>query len=187
MNVRTICILVALSFTLAAFAVGGEKDKSKDDHTAKKVLNTTNEKKDAITWIRYDEGMDLAAKKGKKVFLEFTTKWCGWCKKMHATTFKDSTIIRYLTDDFIAISIDAESHDSLNVGGFLTTERGVARDYGVSSYPTYWILEADGTRIAPIKGYKDKQTLGDMLEFVSLPNYQDLKFQDFLEEKYNKK
>lgn len=187
MKLRTISILVALCFALTAFIGAADKSKNKDEHAAKKVLNSTNEKTDGITWVRYDDGLKLAAEQNKKVFLEFTTKWCGWCKKMHATTFKAPSIIKYLTDDFIAISVDAESYDSLNVDGFLTTERGVAHDYGVHSYPTYWILEPDGTKIAPIKGYKDKKMLGDMLEFVLLPNFKDMKFQDFLDEKYGTK
>lgn len=187
MNIRTICILCALTFALTTFAGAAEKAETKDGKTAKKALNSTLEKTDAITWLRYDEGLEMAARENKKVFLEFTTVWCGWCKKMHATTFKDPDIIDYLTTDFVAISINAESRDSLNVDGFLTTEKGVAHDYGVRSYPTYWILEPDGEKIAPIKGYKDKKTLGDMLEFVLLPNYKELTYQDFLQDKYNKK
>ena len=35
-----------------------------------------------IKWFAYDVGLAKAKKEGKHLFVDFTAKWCGYCKKM---------------------------------------------------------------------------------------------------------
>jgi thioredoxin-related protein len=185
MTIRSASLIVLALVLIAGIAWADKAAKTTD----KQAQKQTSSKKDTldpaeITWHRYDEALPLAKAQGKKVFIEFTAKWCGWCKKMHATTFKDPTVVGLLNDYFVATSIDGDSRDSLNVDGFLTTERGVAREYGVRSYPIYWFLTSDGERIAPLKGYRESAAMIDVLDYLKDDTYLTVEFKDFLAQKH---
>ncbi len=184
MNKRILCIVVmSLLLVTGASLSAGEKSLKNNGKLTKKVLNSSNEQKNALTWVSYDEGLEIARQEGKKVFVEFTTDWCGWCKKMHATTFKDPEVIKFLNTYYVTISVNGDSRDSLNVDGFMTTEKGVTRDYGVRSYPTYWFLESDGEKITLLKGYKDNVFLTNALDYIKEPNIKEMTFEEFMTRK----
>jgi thioredoxin-related protein len=159
----------------------GENTKDKQEATQKE-----SEPKTEITWMKYDEGLALAKEKGKKVFVEFTAKWCGWCKKMHATTFKDPEIVKLMDEYFVSVSVDGDSRDTLNIDGWITSERKLARQYRVSSYPTYWFLTSEAEQIAPVKGYRDKATLSQILDYLKDDLYKTVSFQDYIDSKKKK-
>ncbi len=139
-----------------------------------------------IVWHRLDEGMKLAKEQDKKLFVNFTTDWCGWCKKMNATTFKEPVIIEYIDKFFIAVKVNGDSKDSLNLDGWLTTEKQITKEFGVNSYPTYWFLSSDNVRIAPMKGYRDKDGLFDILDYLKDDLYKTTAFKDFMEQRKKK-
>jgi thioredoxin-related protein len=139
-----------------------------------------------IKFLEYDEGLEQAKKEGKKVFVEFTAKWCGWCKKMHATTFREPEIVKVMNDNYVAVSVDGDSRDSLNIDGWITSERALAREYRVTSYPTYWFLTSEAEPIAPLKGYRDKTSLGYILDYLKDDLYKTVSFENYLKEKQKK-
>ena len=47
---------------------------------------------ETIDWKQYNEGVRLAKKENKKIFLHFRTDWCGYCAQMEKTTFKEKLI-----------------------------------------------------------------------------------------------
>ncbi|MEL7425057.1 MAG: DUF255 domain-containing protein, partial [Bacteroidota bacterium] len=40
-----------------------------------------------IQWLSWDEAIARMATEPKKIFVDVYTGWCGWCKRMDATTF----------------------------------------------------------------------------------------------------
>lgn len=142
--------------------------------------------KSEIVWHRFDEGMVLAKEQNKKIFVQFTTDWCGWCKKMKATTFKDAEIIDFIDKYYIAVSVNGESKDSLNLDGWITTEKQVTKEFGVRSYPTFWFLSSENVRIAPMKGYRDKKGMFDILDYLKDDLYKTTAFNDFIAQRKKK-
>lgn len=89
----------------------------------------------------FDEAMKAAAKSGKPIFIDFYTTWCGPCKMLDQSTWKDEKVIAWLGDKVIALKIDAEK------------EAKLAEKYKITGYPTLLFLKPDGTEMERLTGY----------------------------------
>ena len=56
-----------------------------------------------INWQTYEQGIEIAKKQNKKIFLYFHADWCKYCVKMGETTFVDVNIVDLLNSRFIPI------------------------------------------------------------------------------------
>ena len=82
--------------------------------------------KEAIQWLRWDNrAFEVAQREDKPVLLSITAVWCYWCQVMEETTFTDSEVIGYVTDNFIPVQVDNDHRPDVNarynVGGWPTT------------------------------------------------------------------
>ncbi len=104
------------------------------------------------------EELQQEAKKKKKVyFVDFYTTWCGYCKKMDATTFKDPQVVEMIKKNFISYKIDAEKGEGPSF----------ARKHQVSGFPTIKIFDYNGNVIGTIRGYADKDRfIGEMQQYI---------------------
>lgn len=176
---------ILFSILLAVGLAMADQPGSNDNSESKQKAEETRQSQVnlAINWISYDEGLALAKKEGKKVFVEFTAKWCGFCKKMRATTFKNPDIIKLLNTYYVTVSVDGDSRDSLDIDGWITTERRLTREYGITGYPTYWFLTSEADPIAPVKGYRDAEMLGYILDYLKDDLYDTVDFKDYMAQK----
>ena len=108
-----------------------------------------------IEWQSYTDGMARGKFEKKKVFLHFYADWCGFCRKMANTTFKDSSLITYLNDNFMPIMVNTDR------------EPQTAGRYGVSGLPTTVFLTEMGEPIFSVPGYIPTLTLMSMLEEIN--------------------
>ena len=111
----------------------------------------------AMVSARSDEGpfQDLsldrarqAAKDGAKrfVLVDFYTVWCGPCKKLDETTWKDPKVRDWLSKEAVCLKVDAEKDEPL------------AQKYRVNVYPTVLLVRPDGSEIDRLVGYRDAKT-----------------------------
>lgn len=70
-----------------------------------------------ITWLTWEEAMIQMEAAPKKVFIDVYTDWCGWCKRMDATTFTDEEVVKYMNENFYAVKLDAEGREDLDYKG----------------------------------------------------------------------
>ncbi len=157
--------LIALLTALVGMGVAAVADdgQSKTDSSGKS---------DEIEWLPLDSGLVLAKANDKHVFINFTTSWCGFCKRMDKTTFADSEVIAMMQDNFVTVKVDGEGRDTLDIDGYRITERNVTRaEFGVGSFPTYWFLSPGGEKLGMIKGYQFKQQLMPYLTYVAERQY----------------
>jgi thiol:disulfide interchange protein len=110
---------------------------------------------DSINWRSYEEGMTLSKIEKKKVFLHFYADWCGFCRKMANTTFKDSTLINYLNDNFMPIMVNTDK------------EPETAGAYGVMGLPYTMFLTEMGEPIFSVPGFIATDPLMSMLKEIN--------------------
>ncbi len=172
-------LLVMLSFSVAGLT-GAEYAAGKDNN---KPENPKNEPDKKIDWQAYDVGLKKALDEDKHVFIDFTAKWCGYCRKMEREVFTDPRIIDLLNNDFIPVRVDGESRKELDIDGYKVTERNLAvREFGVRGYPTFWFLKSDGSKIGPIGGYRPTEFMLEALNFVKEKRYDSTATEENTEE-----
>ncbi|MDE6694218.1 MAG: DUF255 domain-containing protein, partial [Bacteroidales bacterium] len=74
-----------------------------------------------IAWMSFEEALQenaLRAQAGltpKKVYIDVYTDWCGWCKRLDATSFANPEIIAYVNSMFLPVKLNAERTDTVRV------------------------------------------------------------------------
>ena len=169
---RQLVFITLFAFLTAGFVLADGETKNDNKESPKKEKVKNNK----ITWISYDEGLVKAKKEDKHVFIDFTTPWCGWCKKMEKETFSRPEVIKLVNENFVSVKVDGDSKNLLDIEGFKITEKSLTKnEFGVRGYPTYWFLKSDGTKLGNISGYKDTKTMVDALTYVKDEKYDTTK------------
>lgn len=149
-----------------------------------------------INWLSWEEAIEANKETPKKIFIDMYTDWCGWCKRMDASTFKDPEVIKFMNENFYAVKFDAEQKEDVIYDGhtfkFVTSGR---RGYhqlasslldGRLGYPSFVYMDEEERRITVSPGYKDSKGLMLELNFISGDHYKTQEFQDFAKA-YNSK
>jgi len=155
--------------------------------SAEKKAGAENDHGD-LNWHKYDEALQIAAKENKHVLVFFTTTWCGYCKKMKASTFKDAGVINLMNDQFVLAKVDGDSKEALTIkdktGKMVeVTERELTQSFGIRGYPTTVFLKSDGSSIAPLSGYIDAKNFTTALKYISTDAYEQMSYQEFQQKK----
>lgn len=142
-----------------------------------------------IKWVTWEEAVELNKTEGKKIFIDMYTDWCGWCKRMDASTFKDQTVINALSKDFYAVKFNAEQKEPIEFRGtkFEFTKAGRRGAHGLAvalldgklGYPSFVYLDEKMDRINISPGYKKPDGLMQELNWVSGEHYKEQSFNDF--------
>ncbi len=142
-----------------------------------------------IKWMSWKEAMEENKKVPKKIMIDLFTEWCGWCKRMDASTFVDPVIVEYVNKNFYAIKFDAEQNEDIqfNDHTFKFVPNG-RRGYhelayalvdGQLSYPTLVYLTPKMERIMISPGFKPTENLLKELHFASDDIYLKTKWEDY--------
>ena len=61
-----------------------------------------------INWVSFEEAVQLNEKEPRKFIVDVYTDWCGWCKRMDQTTFKNPEVAQYINEKYWAVKLNAE-------------------------------------------------------------------------------
>tara|TARA_R110002111_G_scaffold164238_1_gene230455 strand:+ start:773 stop:1309 length:537 start_codon:yes stop_codon:yes gene_type:complete len=155
---------------------------------------SSSAQKNKIEWLSFEEAVARNEKEPKKFIVDVYTDWCGWCKKMDANTFTNPVIIKYITDNYWAVKLNAERKDTVILGQQvfvnenLTQRRGphqlaVALLNGKMTYPSIVYLDENVELMHPaIAGYQDPKSLEEIIKYFGEGAYQSIPWDKYVEE-----
>lgn len=150
----------------------------------------------SIPWFTFEEALQyntLHSKqtgKPKKIFVDVYTDWCGWCKRLDATTFAHPEIIKYMQENFIAVKLNAERTDTVKINNQIfvnpsptgkkgTHELAAILLKGKMSYPSCTFIDETGAQLDVIPGYMDAKTFETLLHFFGEDAYKTTPWEEY--------
>ena len=94
----------------------------------------------------FDAARTLAAEQGLPILLNFTgSDWCGWCRLMERQVFSQDAWRQYAQKNLVLVWIDFPKDKSLVPEAFVERNAELMRQFEVGGFPTYYLLDSDGT------------------------------------------
>ena len=146
------------------------------------TINISVAQENKIEWMSFEEAVKKNETEPKKFIIDVWTTWCGWCKKMDATTFSNPKIIEYINENYHAVKLNAERKDTVVVGGktFINQNPNGRRSphqlaisllNGKMSYPSTVYLDENVNMLQPLAGYQDAKSIEPILYFFGEDAY----------------
>ena len=119
-----------------------------------------------IHWMDFESAVAASQKNPKKLFIDVYTDWCGWCKKMDASTFTDDSVAAYINANFYPVKFHAESKDTIHffdqvfvfVPEYKSHELAISLLNRQMGYPSYAFLDEKFASIKVQQGYMSVET-----------------------------
>ncbi len=143
-----------------------------------------------IKWMSLSEVETAMKKKPKKIFVDVYTDWCGWCKRLDATSYKDAAVIKYINENFYSVKLDAEMKTPVTYRGKTYNyeaslkKNAVANQFmGASGgYPTLTYLDENFKVLTVNPGYVDGPAFLKTLKYYGDNYYLNMDVNKYLKE-----
>lgn len=143
-----------------------------------------------INWVSFEDAVKKNEKTPKKFIIDVYTDWCGWCKKMDKTTFRNPTIVEYINEYFYAIKLNAERTDTVILGEQIFVnqnpnqrrsahELAIALLNGKMSYPSIVYLDENVEMLQAVPGFYDAESIEPILHFFGEDIYLSKSWEDY--------
>ncbi|WP_051327153.1 thioredoxin family protein [Desulfatibacillum aliphaticivorans] len=133
-----------------------------------------------INWTTLEAAQDSVKNGDKLVYLHFYTDWCGYCKKMDASTFKDPKVVKYLNDNFLSVRLNPEKSDAAKKMASKFYVRGFPAN-GFSNDGLAPLSTNSGLAISP--GFMPPEQFMVMLEYLGSKSYDKITLKDFMSQR----
>lgn len=155
------------------------------------LVSTLVFSQEKINWMTIEAAEKACKLEPRKLVVDVYTDWCGWCKTMDRTTFKDSSVVSIINTHYYAVKLNAEQRDSIVFQG--TTYKFVpkgSRGYhelaaamlnGKMSYPSIVFFNEDLKLLGIVPGYLRALEFTRWASFVELGIYKTKSFQEYVE------
>lgn len=173
---------------LALILVGGTYYAARNKAQANPPAETAE-----VKWYSLEEAQKLSDENPRKIFLDISTSWCGWCKVMDANTFKNPTIAKYMNDNYYCVHFDAETRDTVTFNGQKFANRGPAgqrsaNDFAVTvlqgrlSYPSFAFISKDRQKFTIMQGYMPPEQFEPYLHYYAEEKENTMSWEDFIKQ-----
>jgi len=144
-----------------------------------------------INWISFEEAIALNKETPKKIIVDVYTDWCGWCKRMDATTFKNPVIVDYIQKNYWAVKLDAERTDTVVLGEqiFVNPNANARRSAhqlaiallnGKMTYPSIVYLDENIELMHPaIAGFQKPESLEQIIKYFGEEAYKSIPWDEY--------
>jgi len=145
---------------------------------------------ESIKWMSFDQAVKLNQAHPKKIFIDVYTSWCGWCKRMDASTYTDPSVISYMNQNFYAVRLDAETRDTFHFNNHVFVnakagEKGSVNELAYSlldgkmMYPTTVYMDESFNRLSVAPGYLDVNDMKNILIYFAENKYKTVSYEDY--------
>jgi thioredoxin-related protein len=100
---KSVGFFILISFLIHKGTVCNAQDKNADGSLVK--------------WMSIQEAVEANKKSPRPILMDFYTDWCGWCKRMMATTYAEAGLAAYINQNFYPVKFDAEGKDTVVFSG----------------------------------------------------------------------
>jgi thioredoxin-related protein len=152
-------------------------------------LSLLAEAQETVKWYSIEEAVALNAKEPRVMVVDVYTDWCGWCKRLDATTFADPEVASILNKNFYPVKLDAEGKNDIILGNktYKFVENGRRGYHEVAAivtngrlvYPTISYISEEGKVLKVAPGYQDAASLKVYLAWFTTGSYKDQDFDEF--------
>lgn len=133
------------------------------------------------TFLRYDEGLRIAKRDGKRVFAYFGRHGCGFCDKTNKESFSNAELRKLYTDHYVLVYVDAESGRRLHLpSGETITEMELGAIMKTLVTPYFLFLEPDGKVIYKAPGFQTAQAFMEFDRYIHGGHYKQQTLAQFL-------
>ncbi len=149
-----------------------------------------------INWMSWEDMIQKQKVEKRKVIIDLYTDWCGWCKRMDKTTFRNPVIVDYINKKYYAVKFNAEQREDVNFDGhifkFVKQGRRGYHEFAAAltqnnlSYPTYVFLTDNMQILQVFAGYQQAKDFDYILNFFGDDIYKTTKWGQF-EKEYKSK
>ena len=151
---------------------------------------TSSEVADA-GWMSFEQAVTKMEGQQKKLFIDVYTDWCGWCKKMDATTFADPRVAEYLSENFYPVKFNAEQKEEITFNNYTFKfvpngrrgyhELAAALLNGKLSYPSVVFLNEKYEIIQVLPGFRKADEFLKIAKFIGDDHYLNTSWQEYSE------
>ncbi len=93
--------------------------------------------------VTYSELIKLAKEQDKPIFIELSTSWCAYCKKMRSKVYTNEEVGEFYNSNFINVTFDGEKSEG----------KKLVKKFDVKGYPTFIFLNSAGIVTKKAAGY----------------------------------
>jgi thioredoxin-related protein len=116
----------------------------------------------------HSDALKKAKLENKPVLLYFYSNYCTYCEAMERNVLSDKDVKKSLAADVVYLRVNVDE------------KRDTATRYNIRGYPTTYLLDPAGKRIAVIPGYMSKKDFSKVLAFLKGKHYKTTNIWDFV-------
>lgn len=145
-----------------------------------------------VNWKTIEQASQVNTKSNNKMFfIDFSTSWCGWCKKMDRETFSDPVVSAILNKYYIPVHFDAEGSSTFTWNG---TKYSNTQAHGQRAqthpftrailgqkigYPSFAIFNRNGGLTQILQGYQGAYDFSMVLWYFCSGDSQRYTFDEY--------
>lgn len=143
-----------------------------------------------VHWMTIEEAEKKTKENPKPILVDIYTNWCGWCKKMIATTYSDPQVANFINQNFYPVAFDAETKDTIRFKGktYINKEQGKKGTHELAyvflpqsrSYPSTVFMAGDLENQMLVPGYLESKTIAPLLVFYKEKMYKEANINEFM-------
>jgi thioredoxin-related protein len=133
------------------------------------------------SFVPYDEGLALAKRDGKPIFMYLGRHGCSACLKTNAESFGDARLRELYSDHFVLVYVDTEGSRRIQLpSGERVTEMQFAAGLRTTGTPRFIYLTSEGIPLLRVPGFRTVEEFRAFDAFIVGEHYKKTTFSQFL-------